>query len=225
MHTHTYTHAHTHIYTTKRHPVADVPFILLGCAAKNGTCLARDRLFDTYNVCTHTRTYNAHRYVICICRSIPHKQTLCLCRYGGAIGLVGFDGHLNTGLTLRTIRFYKGVAEVRAGATLLYDSTPEAEEEETQLKASAFIDAIVRPGRQGQGYSSAEETRQGEGCKVVMVDHQVSDLASESCGAVGSECHSLHHHNHYTPPQPLHHTPSPCQSTANCCTAPYRISD
>lgn len=41
--------------------------------------------------------------------------------YGGAVGMVGFDGTLNTGLTLRTIRVKKGIAEVRAGATLLHD--------------------------------------------------------------------------------------------------------
>src|SRR5207244_876513 len=38
--------------------------------------------------------------------------------YGGAVGVMGFDGNLNTGLTLRTIRVMHGVAEVRAGATL-----------------------------------------------------------------------------------------------------------
>ena len=41
--------------------------------------------------------------------------------YGGAIGKVGFDGGLNTGLTLRTIRIKDGHAEVRVGATLLWD--------------------------------------------------------------------------------------------------------
>ena len=65
--------------------------------------------------------------------------------YGGAVGLIGFDGNLNTGLTLRTIRIKDGVAEVRVGATLLYDSDPDAEEEETRVKASAFLDAIRRP--------------------------------------------------------------------------------
>src|SRR5207237_285973 len=49
--------------------------------------------------------------------------------YGGAVGLMGFDGNLNTGLTLRTIRIKDGTAEVRVGATLLYDSDPDAEEE------------------------------------------------------------------------------------------------
>ena len=60
--------------------------------------------------------------------------------YGGAVGVMGFDGNLNTGLTLRTIRVTHGVAEVRAGATLLYDSDPAAEEAETELKASALLE-------------------------------------------------------------------------------------
>ena len=64
--------------------------------------------------------------------------------YGGAVGHVGFDGALNTGLTLRTIHVRDGVGEVRAGATLLYDSDPVAEEAETELKASALLDALTR---------------------------------------------------------------------------------
>jgi len=31
------------------------------------------------------------------------------------VGLVAFDGSLNTGLTLRTVRVKNGIAEVRAG--------------------------------------------------------------------------------------------------------------
>ena len=61
---------------------------------------------------------------------------------GGAIGMVHFNGDLNTGLTLRTIRIKDGIAEVRAGATLLFDSIPEDEEAETELKASAMLSAI-----------------------------------------------------------------------------------
>ena len=75
--------------------------------------------------------------------------------YAGAVGLVGFDGHLNTGLTLRTIHIDKGVASVRAGATLLYDSDPAAEEAETELKASAFRDAILRPRDDGSAAAAA----------------------------------------------------------------------
>ena len=29
--------------------------------------------------------------------------------YGGAVGYVGFDGSLNTGITIRTIRVHRGV--------------------------------------------------------------------------------------------------------------------
>ena len=70
--------------------------------------------------------------------------------YGGAIGMVGFDGKLNTGLTLRTIRLKDGAAQVRVGATLLFDSDPAAEEAETELKASAFLDAIRSPHPAGK---------------------------------------------------------------------------
>ena len=63
---------------------------------------------------------------------------------GGAVEaeVVGFNGDMNTGLTLRTVRIKDGIAEVRAGATLLNDSDPQEEEAETELKASAMIAAI-----------------------------------------------------------------------------------
>lgn len=65
--------------------------------------------------------------------------------YGGAVGWIGFDGNMNTGLSIRTIRIKDGVAEIRVGATLLYDSDPDEEERETRLKASAMLDAIRSP--------------------------------------------------------------------------------
>lgn len=95
--------------------------------------------------------------------------------YGGAVGKLGFDGNMTTGLTLRTVRIKDGVAEVRAGATLLYDSDPQAEEAETRLKASAMIDAIRRPrGTARPGAGTRVLPRVGEGLKVLLVDHQDS---------------------------------------------------
>ena len=88
--------------------------------------------------------------------------------YGGAVGKVGFDGSLNTGLTLRTIRVADGHAEVRVGATLLWDSEPDEEESETELKASAFLDAIRRPrsaAATGVAVSVPSDRR------VLLVDH------------------------------------------------------
>jgi anthranilate synthase len=100
------------------------------------------------------------------------------CWYGGAVGMVGFDGGLNTGLTLRTVRVKNGVAEVRAGATLLYDSNPPAEELETELKASAMVDAIVQAGPEDDGSTSPvlkpRSAKVGEGMSVVLVDHEDS---------------------------------------------------
>src|SRR5258706_454900 len=62
--------------------------------------------------------------------------------YAGAIGCVNFDGGINTGITIRTIRMKDGLAEVRVGATLLFDSDPVAEEKECQTKAAALFQAL-----------------------------------------------------------------------------------
>ncbi len=62
--------------------------------------------------------------------------------YGGAVGLIAFNGDINTGITIRTIHLRDGVARYGAGATLLYDSVPESEEQETRLKATGFRRAL-----------------------------------------------------------------------------------
>ena len=67
--------------------------------------------------------------------------------YGGAVGMIGFDGGMNTGLTLRTAHIRDGVAAVRTGATLLFDSDPQAEERETRLKARALLETLAEAGR------------------------------------------------------------------------------
>src|SRR5271166_3854840 len=92
--------------------------------------------------------------------------------YGGAIGRVTFDGNMNTGLTLRTIRMKDGVAEVRAGATLLYDSDPQAEEAETRLKAAAMFTAIRGPA--AAAARAPLPTVAGRGWKVMLIDHEDS---------------------------------------------------
>ena len=94
--------------------------------------------------------------------------------YGGAIGLIAFDGTMNTGLTLRTVRVKDGVAEVRAGATLLFGSDPEAEEAETRLKASALLDAIRRGESSPGSRPESGAQRPGDGRRVLMVDHEDS---------------------------------------------------
>ncbi|TIL90090.1 MAG: anthranilate synthase [Mesorhizobium sp.] len=94
--------------------------------------------------------------------------------YGGAIGMVNFNGDMNTGMTLRTIRIKDGIAEVRAGATLLFDSIPDEEEAETELKASAMISAI-RDAKTGNAADTERATaRVGDGVNILLVDHEDS---------------------------------------------------
>ncbi|NMG40159.1 anthranilate synthase [Chelativorans sp. ZYF759] len=94
--------------------------------------------------------------------------------YGGAIGMVHFNGDMNTGLTLRTIRIKDGIAEVRAGATLLFDSDAAEEEAETELKASAMLAAIREAGKPNATNAGRETAKVGEGVSVLLVDHEDS---------------------------------------------------
>lgn len=103
--------------------------------------------------------------------------------YGASVGHVAFDGHLNTGLTLRTVRIHNGVAEVRAGATLLFDSVPESEEKETELKAAACLGAVRDSSKAAalpkealslaRGVSPCPP-RGGEGKVVLLIDFEDS---------------------------------------------------
>src|SRR5204863_3909078 len=97
--------------------------------------------------------------------------------YGGAVGKIGFDGSMNTGLTLRTAHITGGIAAVRAGATLLYDSVPEAEEQETHIKARALIETLheASRGRRAPAPGPAVVTASGDYAqRVLLVDHQDS---------------------------------------------------
>ncbi|CAN7402314.1 anthranilate synthase [Rhizobium sp. LjRoot258] len=94
--------------------------------------------------------------------------------YGGAIGMVGFNGDMNTGLTLRTVRIKDGIAEVRAGATLLNDSDPHEEEAETELKASAMLSAIRDAKAGNSGKVSRDVAAVGKGVNILLVDHEDS---------------------------------------------------
>jgi anthranilate synthase len=95
--------------------------------------------------------------------------------YGGAVGMIGFDGGMNTGLTLRTAHIRNGIAAVRAGATLLFESDPAAEERETQLKARALLETLgePQPAAVVEGHSETAPPA-GAGIRVLLVDHQDS---------------------------------------------------
>ena len=107
------------------------------------------------------------------------------CWYGGAVGVIGFDGSMNTGLTLRTAHIRDGVAAVRAGATLLFECDPEAEEAETHLKSRALLEtlaqaqAALRAGKEPATAAAPARApepagRPGQGLRILLVDHQDS---------------------------------------------------
>jgi anthranilate synthase len=93
--------------------------------------------------------------------------------YGGAVGFMTFNGDLNTGLTLRTVRLKDGIAEIRVGATLLFDSIPEEEENETYIKAEAVLKSINTDIQIGKN-SDNNFTMVGQGKRVLLVDHEDS---------------------------------------------------
>jgi anthranilate synthase len=92
--------------------------------------------------------------------------------YAGAIGCVNFDGSINTGLTIRTIRMKDGLAEVRVGATCLFDSDPAAEDRECQVKAAALFQALR--GDPPKPLSSIAPDASGSGKRVLLIDHDDS---------------------------------------------------
>ena len=115
--------------------------------------------------------------------------------YGGAVGKIGFDGSMNTGLTLRTARISGGIAAIRVGATLLYDSDPDSEERETHIKARALLEtlreveearlaaerAVTGPTEEEIAASGSADYPEGSGSaarprplRVLLVDHQDS---------------------------------------------------
>ncbi|MDE2377100.1 anthranilate synthase component I [Bradyrhizobium sp.] len=92
--------------------------------------------------------------------------------YAGAIGCVNFDGSINTGLTIRTIRMKDGLAEVRVGATCLFDSDPAAEDRECQVKAAALFQALR--GDPPKPLSTFAPDATGSGKQVLLIDHDDS---------------------------------------------------
>jgi anthranilate synthase len=115
--------------------------------------------------------------------------------YAGALGFIGFDGSINTGLTIRTIRMKDGLAEVRVGATLLFDSDPVAEEKECQTKAAALFQALR--GDPPKPLSAFAPDATGSGKRVLLIDHEDSfvHMLADYFRQVGATV-SVTRHNH-----------------------------
>ncbi|MBL8228334.1 MAG: anthranilate synthase component I [Bryobacterales bacterium] len=115
--------------------------------------------------------------------------------YGGAVGMISMNGDINTGIMIRTTYLRDGVAEYPVGATLLYDSIPEAEERETRLKATGFFRALSPGGEHAAAgelraapaiATRAADDAAGQGVKMLLVDnddcfiHTLSNYARQT---------------------------------------------
>jgi anthranilate synthase component I len=66
--------------------------------------------------------------------------------YGGTVGYLGFNGNLDTCITIRTVLFKDHKAYCQVGAGIVADSIPENEYQETMNKAGALLAALVKVG-------------------------------------------------------------------------------
>lgn len=73
---------------------------------------------------------------------ISELEPGCRGPYGGVVGYFGYDGSLDTCITIRTAIIKDGKAYIQAGAGIVYDSVPENEWNETLNKAGALFKAI-----------------------------------------------------------------------------------
>mgnify|MGYP000933829071 CR=1 FL=1 len=89
--------------------------------------------------------------------------------YGGALGMLALNGDINTGILIRTVHLKEGVARYGVGATLLYDSVPEAEEQETRLKATGFFRALSP--RSSRAPAAPNRQTPGVGLRMMLVDN------------------------------------------------------
>ncbi len=64
--------------------------------------------------------------------------------YSGAVGYLGFNGNMDTCITIRTIIFKEKTAYIQAGAGIVADSDPKSEYEETLRKARALLVTIEK---------------------------------------------------------------------------------
>jgi anthranilate synthase component 1 len=62
--------------------------------------------------------------------------------YGGCTGYLDFNGDADTAIAIRTAVIKDGVAHIQAGAGIVADSQPAAEDAECRHKAAAVIRAV-----------------------------------------------------------------------------------
>lgn len=73
---------------------------------------------------------------------ISEIEPTCRGPYCGAMGYIGFNGDMDTAITIRTFAIKNRIATFQAGGAIVADSDPEMEFEETLTKAKALKKAL-----------------------------------------------------------------------------------
>ncbi len=89
------------------------------------------------------------------CGIIAELEPETRCAYAGGVGYFGPDGSMDSCIVLRTAVVKDGVMHVQAGAGIVADSDPAAEQRECEAKAGALMaaarEASARAGEAGFG--------------------------------------------------------------------------
>jgi anthranilate synthase component 1 len=105
--------------------------------------------------------------------------------YGGAVGYIGYDGNLDTAITIRSAVLRNGQAHVHTGAGIVAGSVPEREFEETEHKAAALRRAIELAT--GAGEESGRRARSDDRADAQMAGQgATAEGAPAAAGAPGA---------------------------------------
>jgi len=77
--------------------------------------------------------------------------------YAGAIGYIGYDGNMDSCITIRTIVMQGNTVHIQAGAGIVADSDPAREYQETLSKARALIEAVQTADEGQHGQRTSEQ--------------------------------------------------------------------
>ena len=89
--------------------------------------------------------------------------------YGGAVGYLGYDGNLDTAITIRSAVLREGQAHIHTGAGIVAASVPEKEFEETEHKAAALrraIELAAAPADAPRARPASEPAAAGGGARA-----------------------------------------------------------
>lgn len=106
-----------------------------------GTLLPELDALHAYQACMNMGTLSGAPKVKAT-QLIRHVEGKRRGSYGGAVGYLTGEGEMDTCIVIRSAFVKNNVAQIQAGAGVVYDSDPLSEAKETRQKAQAVLNAI-----------------------------------------------------------------------------------